>query len=176
MELTLAGYFPKVTAVPADWSLPAHLTEICSVSNCVNRAPARWVELWLHNQLWLFDSPGDARLGIGDDPRAFEIFAYRLAPLRFVEGRTEPWPVERVAVEPLPADFQSLGFDAVSASHGVQFECSPLSCNRMAAEIPVNRYCLVDTLEDAIAAAVRFSSEQPEPGPYHVLEVLRGKG
>lgn len=176
MELILAGYFPKVTTLPSDWSLPAHLTEVCSVSNCVNGAPDRWIELWLHNENWLFDSPGDARLGIGDDPRAFEIFAYRLAPLRFVDGRTEPWPVESGEVEPLPADFQSLGFDAVNASYGTNFGCSPLSCNHKAAEIPVNRYCLVDTLEDAIAAAVRFSIGQCEPGPYHVLEVLRGKG
>ena len=175
MELTLAGYFPKVTALPPAWPLP-HVAEMCSVSNCLNKDPEGWVGHWLHNELWLFNSPGDARHAIGADPRAFEILAYRLAPLRFVDGRTEPWPVERVAVEPLPPEFQSLGFDAVSASHGPQFECSPLSCNLMAAEIPVNRYCLMDTLDEAVAVAVRFSSEQPEPGPYHVVEVLRGKG
>jgi hypothetical protein len=43
----------------------------------------------------------------------------------------------------------------------------------MAAEVPVNQYCLIDTLEEAIAAAVRFSKEEPEPGPYYVVEVLR---
>jgi len=43
----------------------------------------------------------------------------------------------------------------------------------MAAEAPVNRYCLLETLEEAMALAQRCSLEEGEPGPYYVLEVLR---
>jgi hypothetical protein len=52
------------------------------------------------------------------------------------------------------------------------FGCSPLSCNGMAESLPVNDFCLIDDLETALAAARRFGIEQPEPGPYLVIEVL----
>ena len=38
-----------------------------------------------------------------------------------------------------------------------------------------NGYCLFDSLEAAIAGAMRFSIEQPEPGDYYVVEVLEGR-
>ncbi len=44
----------------------------------------------------------------------------------------------------------------------------------MANEVDVNRYCLVENLVEAIALAECFSSDEPEPGPYYVLDVLRG--
>ena len=52
------------------------------------------------------------------------------------------------------------------------FGCSPLSCNGMAERVPVNSYCLVDGVNDAVAGAKQFAREQPEPGPYVVIEVL----
>ena len=47
-----------------------------------------------------------------------------------------------------------------------------LSCNGMAESIPVNEFRLLDDLQAALAAAQRFGVEQPEPGPYVVVEVL----
>jgi hypothetical protein len=52
------------------------------------------------------------------------------------------------------------------------FGRSPLSCNGMAEEISVNEFCLIDGLDAAVAAARRFGVEQPEPGPYVIVEVL----
>lgn len=43
----------------------------------------------------------------------------------------------------------------------------------MALVVAVNRHCLIDHLDAAIATATRFSVEEPEPGPYYVVEVLR---
>jgi hypothetical protein len=44
----------------------------------------------------------------------------------------------------------------------------------MAAHIAgVNRYCLMGTVNEAVMLAERFSIEEPEPGPYYVIEVLR---
>ena len=54
----------------------------------------------------------------------------------------------------------------------LSFEHSPLSCNAIAAEYPVNAHCLLDDLAIAVAAAEHFSIEQPEPGSYYVAEVL----
>jgi hypothetical protein len=78
-----------------------------------------------------------------------------------------------VPAEPIPGSFVSLGFDVANKTYSPFFECSPLSCNGMAEEVPVNRSCLIETLEDAIAFAERCAREEPEPGPYYVLEVLR---
>jgi len=172
--MTLAGYFPKITAVPEGFGGPPHLAEICSVSGCVNGEPEDWIQLWIHNDLFFFNSPDDARRASGDDHR-FEIFAYRVLEARFVDGRREDWsPGDLAAVKPLPAGYASIGFDAVSRYAGGAFDCSPLSCNYMWREYPVNKYCLVESLDTATAVAERCSQAgQAEPGPYFVFEVLR---
>jgi hypothetical protein len=74
---------------------------------------------------------------------------------------------------PAGADFERLGFDAVSKSSADSFECSPLSCNAAARELPTNAFALLDSLEAAIAAARKFSSGNWEPGVYYVAEVHR---
>lgn len=61
---------------------------------------------------------------------------------------------------------------ASSWSPVLGFECSPLSCNAMAAEMTANSHCLFRTLAEAVAAAALFSVGQPEPGDYYVVEVL----
>jgi hypothetical protein len=42
----------------------------------------------------------------------------------------------------------------------------------MASMIPVNADCLIDEPDRAIETAKRFSVEQPEPGPYAVVEIF----
>jgi len=74
---------------------------------------------------------------------------------------------------PLPASFGRLGFDVVSRHSDATFECSPLSCNYMAREIPVNRYCLIETEAEAFQVARDFSRSEPEPGSYCLVEVWR---
>jgi hypothetical protein len=53
------------------------------------------------------------------------------------------------------------------------FGCSPLSCNGMAEKIAVNRYCLLDDLDNAFVIAKRFAAGGVEPGPYVIIEVLQ---
>lgn len=167
-ELSLAGYFAKTTALPKDCWTPPHVTEICSVSTCLT-TPVDWISKWRHNELGFFNTPADARV------EGFSLFAYRILPRVFRKEGAESLELPPLPVEPLGANWVSLGFDAVSRSLSAFFECSPLSCNGMAREIAVNRFCLIDTLDAAIAAAQRFAIEQPEPGEYYVLEVLRQK-
>ena len=51
-------------------------------------------------------------------------------------------------------------------------ECSPLSCNSGAKEFPVNRYCLIDTLEEALRIAEAIDKDGGyEPGPYGIMSV-----
>jgi hypothetical protein len=52
------------------------------------------------------------------------------------------------------------------------FHTSPLSSSGLFQETPVNRYCLLDTLPDALALAARCNRTPPEPEEFFVVEVL----
>ena len=168
------GYFVKRVERRPEW-LDAGVAEVCSVSNCISQPPEGWIEHWLHNDFGLFNRVSDAIGVVGPDRRAtYRLFAYRLYPEFFRHGAREPFAGAAVAPDPIPPTFRSLGFDAVSKSMEsiLGFECSPLSCNSMAAEMHTNIHCLFESLEAAILGATRFSLEQPEPGDYYILEVF----
>lgn len=171
----MIGYMAKRTEAPSPkLGLPPHVVEICSVSECISSGPSDWMKAWRHNELFLFNSP---ELAFGVVPeaerQAFDLYAYRALPKEFWEDRSEPWPLPELGVTPPDAGFQSLGWDLVSRSSGTSFECSPLSCNGLAAKIPVNAQCLLSTPEEALALAESAELQRAEPGPYVVAEVLR---
>ena len=59
--MELIGYFPRETGIPADCPGGSpNVTEVCSVSNCLNPAPEDWVEHWRHNELGFYNTPSDA--------------------------------------------------------------------------------------------------------------------
>jgi hypothetical protein len=172
--MELIGYFPRETGIPADWPGGSpNVTEVCSVSNCPNPAPEDWVEHWRHNELGFYNTPSDAWSIVPAQATGFRLFAYRLLPIRYLHERAEPFEIAESVVEPLTDGFVSLGFDVVNKTLTPFFECSPLSCNGMADEVPVNRFCLLPTLDKAISFAQRCAREEPEPGPFYVVEVLR---
>ncbi|MGI0029280.1 MAG: hypothetical protein ACREAQ_06165 [Nitrososphaera sp.] len=122
----------------------------------------------------MYDSPELAWSVVSEDIRhGFELYAYRMLPVKFDEGQQEPFEIPPLRVEPLDSSFECLGFDIVSRSAGSSFECSPLSCNHMAEQCAVNRYCLVEDHETALRLASGFEAAGCEPGPYYVVEVWR---
>jgi hypothetical protein len=174
MQPELIGYFPKRVTRAPEWLTAPQVREICSVSECVAQGPEGWIENWTHNDLGVYDTLSAASERIPTDERTeFQVFAYRLVPRLFDKGSEISLTLPPIAPEPLPERFASLGFDVVSRSMGASFECSPLSCNDMASEIATNEFCLVETIERAIEVALQFSLEEPEPGPYVVIEVMR---
>jgi hypothetical protein len=97
-------------------------------------------------------------------------------PVEWDNGVERPVEIPELTVEPIPTDYQSVGFDAVSQEGEIGvagFGHSPLSCNSMATQIPTNEFCLLPDLDAAVRAAKRFSRGEAEPGPYRVVEVLR---
>jgi len=176
---TPIGYFPKRTARRPHWLEAPGVAEVCSVSSCVSSGPDDWVQRWQHNALWVYDSPALAWSAVPRDARdEFDLYAYRLYPVEWVAGVPRPLAIPALpALEPLDASFECLGCDVVSRSAGTSFECSPLSCNSMAREHPVNRYCLLDDPATAFRLAGEFEGGGGEPGPYCVVEVWRqGRG
>lgn len=173
-----AGYFARRVAQAPEHLRAPGVREICSVSECMSPGADGWIAAWRHNGLGWFNRVADA---VGVVPEAqrgeFRLFAYRIHPdvFRGATRATLSLPGD-VHPEPLPEGFRSIGFDSASRSsaQGLSLECSPLSCNGLATDLPVNEHCLFPSLDAAIAGAQRFAAEQPEPGDYYVVEVLEG--
>ena len=193
----LIGYLPKrIAHATGDADAPRFrgVEEICSVSECISKSPPDWVDCWLHNtDTWLFDDPGAAWWVVPEAERErYRLYAYRLLPTLFHDsGKETGLTLPEIKAAPIPASFVRIGYDAVvhlteylrQVGHApdedstLSFGCSPLSCNYMAEEYPVNRYCLVEDLDTALAMAREFATGNCEPGPYCVVEVCtQGKG
>ena len=177
--MIVGGYFPKLIAPKADGFSVRGVREVCSVGNCIAKPPDGWIEHWLHNELGWFNTLADARRIIPPGIDAYRLFAYRLYPRVFVEGLEAPLEVPAdVRPEAIPPSFSCIGFDAANKSMPsvLGLECSPLSCNGLAAELPVNDHCLFRSLDEALAGARRFSLGGAEPGDYYVVQVLEQQG
>jgi hypothetical protein len=170
------GYFPKRVATrPKDLDAPG-VREIDSVSNCISSGPESWIERWRHNELGWFNTVADAMSVIPQAERElYRLFAYRIEPFVYRKGIQEPIAIPPdVHPDPIGPEFIERGFDAASKSMATVLgvECSPLSCNYLAAEIPTNEFCLFATYEAAAEGAHTFSLEEPEPGDYYIIQVL----
>jgi hypothetical protein len=71
----------------------------------------------------------------------------------------------------IPKNKHLEGFDVVTFSVGTSPECSPLSCNSLAADIKVNRHCLLTTFEEAKLSLESGIFKNAEPGPYRIFAV-----
>jgi hypothetical protein len=176
---------------PKEWG---GAKEICSVSRCIAAYPVGWDDDPFDppefNRAHCLATADDARQRILElDRYGSRIYALRLIPAVFAKESRTPLILSAEDVyahyndlpdlpdEPDLADLDRLGFDVTMfGSLGGSFwgwSCSPLSCNDMFQEHPVNRYCLIDDLDDAVKAAQDFAKNEPEPGPYVIVEVLR---
>jgi len=182
------GYCAKATWIPREewrsaWS--AHVGEIASVSECLSARAPNWVDRWDFNRSTCWNDEASALAAV---PAAglphFRVFCCRLVPiLSGTSGDPAGVSIDDLFADSLPSlpnepdlsNYRSLGYDIVESPQTpsiLAFGCSPLSCNGMAEEIAVNRYCLLDDLDTAFAIAKRFGVEEPEPGPYVIIEVL----
>lgn len=175
--LQLIGYFPKKVVLRPDWLKVPSVKAIRSVAACISGEPDDWVNKWLHNYEWfLFSSRLLALQVIPESERGdYEIHAYRILPICYDKGIAQEFKLPVIEVEPLPDDYVSIGFDAVSRSDSPMFEHSPLFCNHMASEFETNEHCLVDDLDLVRKAALQFSRGEVERGTYFVVEVLMQK-
>jgi hypothetical protein len=128
--------------------------------------------------------PTPRHLAPSEDPRFnWELYAYRMFPVRFARGVEEAYEIVDDGVEPLPGDYVRLGLDVVNRCCGNLFECSPLYCNGWWGKVKVNRYCLLDDPEESFRLGRHWSDGKfdasgayvgpAEPGPYHIIEVWR---
>lgn len=177
-----AGYMLKRVLPTPDWLHAPHVAEVCSVSGCFSEPFADYTSFERHNGFWLFDRPDVIeRLAIdcGVDISGTRLFYYE------AYEREYPWGGFREGVESwrdlkfpglfpvdveLPSEKRLLGFDVI-AYGDYSPECSPLSCNSVATNMPVNRYCLFSSFDEAKEAIDGDVFEGSEMGVYRIFAV-----
>ncbi len=183
---TFIGYFPKRVAIPPGPSIPPQVVQLCNVGHCAPLDPDGWSEAWAHNELSVYDSE-ELAWGVvpAEQLRAFELHAYLMFPLLFVNGIEQAITLPTVHPDPLPVHYERIGYDPVSfpallpdgQNVSKVFGHSSLSpfCNGGWHSIEVNQFCLLDEPEEAFLRAKEFSGGRGEPEPYTVVEVWRRK-
>jgi hypothetical protein len=141
---------------------------------------ADYIPLWKHNGWWLFDTPdavNDAAAQLGVETNGLSLFYYEAFDQQY-DDESKSWQPFKPesggsftmdVVRPHSATLS--GYDVVSFFVQTSPECSPLSCNGLAATVPVNERCLFDSFDDAFAAVEKGEFEDTEPGPYRIVAV-----
>lgn len=164
-----AGYLLKRTVAPPGWLQPntAHITEIYSVSNCVNEDVVDPQNSWKHNGFGvandpevLWDLAREFAVDMSGSSLCFySVYEYELISDGWIFDLGQWRPISRVALSSIlddvvvPGEGSTpvlLGFDIVVFGH--YLEHSPLSCNSVATDVRVNRFCLFDDFADAKSA------------------------
>jgi hypothetical protein len=169
------GYMAKRVGKPEGFGMPI-VRDVFSVSSCVNDDFADYINLWKHNGYWLFDSPEAIQAVAKEnsiDINGTRLFYYEAHEAEFDGQNWRAFASESsipTDVKP-PLKKRLEGFDVVTFSAGNSPECSPLSCNGLAEEIPTNSHCLLESLEfaESCLSCGRFS--EGEPGPYRIFAV-----
>lgn len=176
--MTPAGYMAKQVATRPNWLKADRIVDIYSVSNCVSDDFAEYINSWKHNGYWLFDSPETirelARVNSFDLANT-KLFYYEVHGLEYDEDENlwKPFaPEASFKTHVLQPETKTLdGYDVVTFSANTGPECSPLSCNSLAAEIETNEHCLLPTFERAKELLVEGKFENAEPGPCRIFAV-----
>lgn len=172
------GYTAKrITLEPKGFNTTRVLS-VWSVSNCLSHDFCDYIDFWKHNGYWFFDSPAAIREVAAEAEACLadtQLIYLRAHPKQYdAERRSwssfqpEPgWPLQPAP----PESMVLMGCDVVSYWLQNAPECSPLSCNSLAGEIPVNERCLLDSVDDAIKHLEQGAFDNADPGPYRILEV-----
>ena len=171
-----AGYLAKRVYIKPDWLNAPHVTDIYSVSGCVSEMFADYVGYWKHNGFWLFDSAEVIEKLAQEnsiDLTGTTLFYYEVYEKEFdgdVWNPYEPDSSFKTNVV-VPVDKELEGFDVVTFfAHNLP-ECSPLSCNSLAQEVPTNSHCLFQTFKEAETTVTKGAFKDCEPGPYRIFSV-----
>ncbi len=176
--MTPAGYLYKLIAERPEHLTSGEIRDIYSVSNCLSKDFADYIQYWQHNGYWLFDTPAimtslASTEGISLD--SMKLFYYEIYDREWDE-EAEQWmnfapELSFQTNVQNPQDRSLEGYDIVSYFAQSAPECSPLSCNSLANTIAVNQHCLFDNFESAQQALENGHLIKAEPGPYRILSV-----
>lgn len=172
------GYMYKTVERNPEWLEAPLVADIYSVSSCISDNFADYIQYWRHNGYWLFDRPEiieEIAESEKIDLSGMTLFYYEAYEEEF-EKTTGKWAIFSVNADIKtdirePANKRLEGYDVVEFSLHNDPGCSPLSCNSLAEDLPVNRHCLLDSFEAAKVALEQGRFEHAEPGPYRIIAV-----
>jgi len=171
------GYMAKFICGSPDSFKAPYVVDIFSVSACISEFFLNdYIPLWKHNGYWLFDSPETIRTAAKDssiDLQETMLFCYEAHEMEFTGKIWRTFsPEASIPVNIIqPAQKKLEGFDVVTFSVGRSPECSPLSCNGLAEDLPTNSHCLFETFEEAESNLSAGEFVKCEDGPYRILAV-----
>ena len=163
-----AGYLLKRIAPPPGWldGGQNHIQNVCSVADCVNDNVVDAQEAWQHNSFGVSNTPETLTamaVEKGLDLDGAVLFYYTAYEYELPSDGWTFDPSQWRARTPAPSSFVTdaveippegsltlLGYDVVVFEDYLGH--SPLSCNSIAKSLRVNEHCLLDTLEEAVAA------------------------
>jgi hypothetical protein len=170
------GYLAKrIPKQRPDWMKAPNVVDVYSVSDCVNDTLAEYSNGWKHNGFWMFDCVAaiqTAAVANEIDMQGAMLFFYEAYESEF-DGH------DRLPISPeasfetqvvIPPTKHLEGFDVVTFCDGPNSH-SPLSCNSIASDIKTNEHCLLESLDEAVAAIEGDVFDQSEPGPYRIYAV-----
>jgi hypothetical protein len=172
------GYMAKRVSAPPEWLRDAGVADVYSVSGCISEDFADYINDWKHNGYWLFDSPEIIRQVARQhaiDLTGTTLFFYEAHELEF-NGAERQWtpfvPEPSFTTQVVvPTEKTLEGYDVVTFFVKTSPECSPLSCNSLAAELKTNQHCLLASFERAHQLLEEGKFENSEPGPYRIFAV-----
>lgn len=170
------GYMAKRVCTKPDWLKARIVTDIYSVSGCISKEFGDYIDYWKHNGYWFFNSPEIIRSLAREntiDLGGSALFYYEAYEMEFEGEHWRPYAPEPSFETHVvaPANKQLEGFDVVTFSGRNSPECSPLSCNYLADEHPVNAHCLFTSFEEAKTKVESGAFNNSEPGPYRIFAV-----
>ncbi len=168
----------KRVVIKPDWLKTDAVWDVYSLSNCISEDFADYIDYWKHNGFWLFNSPEvieELSTSEGIDLSGTTLFYYEAYEYEFKDNSTgwstyAPEPSFETNVS-VPAEKHLEGYDVATFCVHTSPECSPLSCNSLATDIPVNEHCLFNTFEEAKYALDCGLFNNSEPGPYRIFAV-----
>ncbi|MBD3182548.1 hypothetical protein GF312_09670 [Candidatus Poribacteria bacterium] len=180
-EPIFLGFLPK--KIITELKGMDNLKLIGSVSSCIANSPPDMYSSdkpWNYNKAAIFDTEQDAEVEIPQKERdKYRLFAYKTYNLEIDKngvreidiGEKLPKVTDKINPNPDLTDFVFIGYDLVQEINVLHYGCSPLSCNGLFRNFEVNEYCLMDEIESAVNAAMKFEEIGAEPPPYYLFEV-----
>lgn len=170
------GYMAKRVSEKPDSLKATQIIVIYSVSGCISKNFADYIQYWKHNGYWLFDSPEAIQHVAQEhsiDLEGTSLFYYEAYELEFDRENWNAYgPDSSIPTNVVPAARKRLeGFDVVTFYARNSPECSPLSCNSMANEVRTNAHCLFSSFAEAKASIENGAFKNCEPGPYRIFSV-----
>ncbi|WP_205630036.1 hypothetical protein [Curvibacter sp. PAE-UM] len=168
----------KQVARRPDWIKAPNVGDIYSLSGCVSKDFADYINFWRHNGYWLFDSPRiieEIALANSIPLDGLSLFYY--------EAHEEQYDADDCVWTPfapeqsfetnieIPQSKTLQGFDVTTFLVQTSPECSPLSCNSLAEGVATNEHCLLATFDEAQELVEKGVFTDAEPGPYRIIAV-----